>query len=55
LVSLQESEDGLSILENILNTPGIIETDAETHLNSYSGLISQVPGISQYMEEKYQA
>ena len=55
LVSLQESEDGLSILENILNTPGIIETDAESHLNSYSGLISQVPGISQYMEEKYQA
>ena len=55
LVGLQESEDGRSILENILNTPGIIETNAEQHLDSYSALISQVPGISQYMEEKYQA
>jgi len=55
LVELQDSEEGLSILENILNTPGIVETNAEQHLDSYSDLISQVPGISQYMEEKYQA
>jgi ABC-type phosphate/phosphonate transport system substrate-binding protein len=55
LVKLQESEDGRSILQNILNTPGIVESTTELHLDSYSGLISHVPGISQYMEEKYQA
>ncbi len=55
LVELQESEEGRSILQNILNTPGIVESTAEQHLDSYSGLISHVPGISQYMEEKYQA
>ncbi|NCG43064.1 MAG: hypothetical protein GWO84_05955, partial [Euryarchaeota archaeon] len=55
LVELQESEDGRSILQNILNTPGIVESTTELHLDSYSGLISHVPGISQYMEGKYQA
>lgn len=55
LVELQDSEDGQSILQNILNTPGIVETTAELHLSSYSGLISQVPGIDQYMDAKYQA
>ena len=53
LVALGDSEEGQSILTNILNTPGIVEADAESHLGSYSSLISEVPGISSYMDDKY--
>ena len=53
LVNLSSSEEGLDMLSSILNTPGIVATDAETHLGSYSSLISSVPGISTYYDEKY--
>lgn len=53
LVGLQDDEVGQVILTNILNTPGIVETTAELHLGSYSSLISEVPGISGYMDGKY--
>ena len=53
LVNLSSSEIGVDILSSILNTPGIVATDAETHFGSYSSLISSVPGISAYYDEKY--
>ena len=53
LLSLNSTEEGQSILDNILNTPGLIETDAETHLGSYGGLIEHVPGIQAYLGDKY--
>ena len=53
LIKLNNTEDGRSILENILNTPGIIETTTEEHLGSYGNLIQHVPGIQEYLDEKY--
>ena len=53
LLALNTTEDGRSILENILNTPGIVETTTEDHLGSYGGLIEHVPGIQMYLDEKY--
>ena len=53
LLNLNNSDEGKSILEDILNTPGIVQTDAETHLESYSSLIQHVPGIQTYLDEKY--
>ena len=55
LVNLSSSESGEDILSSILNTPGIVATDTETHFGSYSSLISSVPGISAYYDEKYTA
>ena len=53
LLDLNTTEDGQTILENILNTPGLVQTDAESHLGSYGGLIQHVPGIQGYLDEKY--
>ena len=53
LLDLNATDDGKSMLENILNTPGLIETDAQTHLGSYGGLIQHVPGIQTYLDDKY--
>lgn len=53
LVDLENSEDGQSILRDILNTPGIVETTTEEHLGSYSSLIEHVPGISEYLSAQY--
>ena len=47
------SQCGDSILSNILNTGGLIETDTETHLGIYGSLIEAVPGISTYFDTKY--
>ena len=48
------SQCGDSILSNILNTGGLIETDTETHLGIYGSLIEAVPGISTYFDTKYE-
>ncbi|MEK9731576.1 MAG: PhnD/SsuA/transferrin family substrate-binding protein [Candidatus Poseidoniales archaeon] len=53
LVDLENSEDGQSILRDILNTQGIVETTTEEHLGSYSSLIEHVPGISEYLSAQY--
>lgn len=48
------SQCGDSILSNILNTGGLIETDTETHLGIYGSLIEAIPGISTYFDTKYE-
>lgn len=53
LLSLNEDAEGQDILENILNTPGLVETDAESHLSSYGNLVQNVPGISTYFNDKF--
>ena len=45
---------GDEILLNVLNTPGIVLATSQQHLGSYSDLISNIPGISTYFENKYE-
>ncbi|MDP6856985.1 MAG: PhnD/SsuA/transferrin family substrate-binding protein [Candidatus Thalassarchaeaceae archaeon] len=44
---------GSEILDNILNTPGLVRANTQEHLGSYSSLISNVPGISAYYDTKF--
>ena len=53
LVAMSEDTEGSTILENILNTPGIVATTAENHMSSYSSLVSNIPGISAYYGDKF--
>ncbi|MDP6147786.1 MAG: PhnD/SsuA/transferrin family substrate-binding protein [Candidatus Thalassarchaeaceae archaeon] len=52
-LALNSESDGQSILESVLNTPGISEVETSEHLGSYSDAISSIPGISTYFEDKY--
>ena len=54
LLSLNNDQEGKAILENILNTPGLVETNTEEHLGSYGGLIQNVPGVSSYFNDKFE-
>ena len=54
LVGMNDSTEGTEILENILGTPGMTATDANTHLGSYGGLIEDIPGISNYFNSKFE-
>ena len=40
------------ILQNVLNTDGLVRTTSQNHLGSYSDLISNIPGISAYFGDK---
>ena len=53
LVEMSADSEASSILNNVLNTPGIVATNAEDHLSSYSSLISNIPGISAYYNDKF--
>ena len=53
LVGMSSDSDAVSILENVLNTPGIVSTTTENHLGTYSNSISNIPGISAYYNGKY--
>lgn len=54
LVTMKDTQDGQSILANVLNTPSIVETTAEEHLSSYGNLVQHVPGIQSYFGDKYE-
>jgi len=41
-------------LANILNTPGLVRVTSQDHLGSYSELISNIPGISSYYNDKFE-
>ncbi|MEC8766199.1 MAG: PhnD/SsuA/transferrin family substrate-binding protein [Candidatus Thermoplasmatota archaeon] len=45
---------GDQILNNVLNTPGLVRVNTQEHLGSYSALISHVPGIAAYYNDKYE-
>ncbi len=53
LVEMSSDPEATNILENILNTPGFIATNTSVHLGSYSSLISNIPGISAYYDDKF--
>ena len=53
LVQMSNDVVGSGILENVLNTPGIVATNAEDHMSSFSSLVSNIPGISAYYSDKY--
>ena len=53
LVQMSDDTEGSGILENVLNTPGIVPTTAESHMSSYSSLVSNIPGISAYYSDKF--
>ena len=53
LIEMSSDPEATNILENILNTPGFIATNTSVHLGSYSSLISNIPGISAYYEDKF--
>lgn len=53
LLLLNTEEGGVAILENVLNTPGLVSVTSENHLGSYSDAISNIPGITAYFAEKY--
>ena len=44
---------GDSILDEVLNTGGLIAVNTQEHMGSYSDSISNVPGIAAYYEGKY--
>ncbi|RZP10329.1 MAG: hypothetical protein EVA35_02335 [Candidatus Poseidoniales archaeon] len=52
-LALNTNQEGQTILESVLNTPGISQVNTEEHLGSYSEAISSIPGIAAYFEEKY--
>ena len=53
LVGMNDSEEGQSVLTNVLNTPSIVKTTAQEHLSSYGNLVKDLPGIQSYFGEKY--
>jgi ABC-type phosphate/phosphonate transport system substrate-binding protein len=48
LVALNDDNDGTQILKDLLNTDGMVITDAQTHLGSYGEAVSNVPGIQAF-------
>ena len=53
LVGMKDNDEGAAILDSVLGTPGIVATDAATHLGTYGGLIGDIPGINAYYSDKY--
>ena len=53
LVGMKDSEEGQSVLINVLNTPSIVKTTAQEHLSSYGNLVKDLPGIQSYFGDKY--
>ncbi len=45
LLALNDSDEGRSILTDVLETPGITEVGTEEHLGDYSELLGHVPGV----------
>ena len=48
LVSLNEDAEGREILSDLLNTDGMVATNADEHLGTYGDAVSNVPGIQAY-------
>ena len=53
LVGMKDSEEGQSVLANVLNTPSIVKTPAQEHLSSYGNLVKDLPGIQSYFGDKF--
>ena len=53
LLDLMADEEGRSILEHILETPGLTAVDAPAHLGDYSEALSHIPGMEAYFGGTY--
>ena len=50
LVALDDDAEGIEILNDLLNTDGMVVANAEDHLGTYAAAVSNVPGIQSYFE-----
>ena len=50
LVKLSDDEEGIQILNDLLNTDGMVAANSEDHLGTYGAAVSNVPGIQDYFE-----
>jgi ABC-type phosphate/phosphonate transport system substrate-binding protein len=48
LVSLNDDSEGTEILKDLLNTDGMVATNADNHLGTYGAAVANVPGIQAY-------
>ena len=48
LVSLNDDSEGTEILKDLLNTDGMVATNADDHLGTYGAAVANVPGIQAY-------
>lgn len=53
LVGMSADPLAASVLEQVLNTPGLVGVTAEEHLGTYSEAIIHIPGIEAYFDGKY--
>ena len=51
LLALDDDSEGREILNDVLNTAGMVASTAEEHLGTYSDAVSNVPGIRAYLEK----
>lgn len=49
LVSLNDDSEGKEILNDLLNTDGMVITNSTIHLGTYGAAVSNVPGIQAYL------
>ena len=54
LVGMNTDPQAASVLEYVLNTPGLVNMTAEEHLGTYSDVIMHIPGIEAYFDGKYE-
>ena len=50
LAKLGDDDEGREILNDLLNTDGMVVANSEEHLGTYAAAISNVPGIQAYFE-----
>ena len=50
LAKLGDDDEGREILNDLLNTNGMVVANSEDHLGTYADAISNVPGIQAYFE-----
>ena len=51
LDALDDDAEGVEILQDLLNTDGMIITNAADHLGTYADAVANVPGIQAYFED----
>tara|TARA_Y100001936_G_scaffold65013_1_gene63796 strand:- start:445 stop:1521 length:1077 start_codon:yes stop_codon:yes gene_type:complete len=51
LLALDDDAEGREILNDVLNTAGMVASTGDEHLGTYSDAVSNVPGIQAYIEK----
>ena len=51
LLALDDDAEGREILNDVLNTAGMVASTGEEHLGTYSDAVSNAPGIQAYIEK----